>query len=66
MGEFLSNIKFLKMYAWEEPMCDLIRVVRKTEKVRNLVDYHPKTQIAVCHGSECAVQTPCVIHSSMW
>ena len=33
MGEFLSNIKFLKFYAWEEPMSDIIKGTRYMEKV---------------------------------
>ena len=36
MGEFLSNIKFLKFYAWEEPMSDIIKGTRYLEKVRVL------------------------------
>ena len=36
MGEFLSNIKFLKFYAWEEPMSDIIKGTRYMEKVRVL------------------------------
>ena len=38
MGEFLSNIKFLKFYAWEEPMSELIKDVRYKEKV-NEIDF---------------------------
>ena len=37
MGEFLSNIKFLKFYAWEEPMSDIIRGTRYFEKVVSLI-----------------------------
>ena len=45
MGEFLLNIKFLKFYAWEEPMSDIIRGTRYLEKVR-VLDFKILTVVA--------------------